>query len=204
MAKFTVKAGETGAIPGDGSGTRNFTTVPKAPGHNVTTNAARRATGQSLANVGAQRGGQAEPAGNRPITGVSPSSPIRSMVPRPSIPANQAETSKDLEARIRANPQPFTYEGGAATLRTDRHDGSTEGVRYNVMAPVNARPQSYGSRVMTKQEMSDAVGGGMPSSAGQNPIIDPSMGRGSGRAPMPGTRNSSTSSRENSRMRQGN
>jgi hypothetical protein len=200
--KYPVRTAVDGAIRGDGSGTRTFTTAPKAPGHLETMNAGRHSSGQSLANVGAQRGGQGEPGGNRPITGVSPSSPIRSMAPRPSIPANQVETSKDLEARLRANPQPFTYEGGAATLRTDRHDGSTEGVHYNVMAPVNARPQSYGSPVMSKQEMSDAVGGGMPTT-GYNAINSGFPTRGNERqAGRPGKVNAGTSSRDNSRMRQ--
>jgi hypothetical protein len=200
MPKYSTPSGQTGESRNTGA--RTYTTTPTPPGLNVTTNAGRRATGQSLANVGAQRGGQAEPAGNRSITGVPASAPIRSMAPRPSIQANQAETSKDLEARIRANPQPFTYEGGAATLRTDRHDGSTEGIRYNVMAPVNARPQSYGSAVMSDKEMLAATGDTKP--GGYNSINSGFPTRGVQRqAPMPGTKNSSTSSRENSRMRQG-
>jgi len=200
MAKYSTPSGQTGESRN--TGTRTYTTTPTPPGLNVTTNAGRRATGQSLANVGAQRGGQGEPAGNRPVTGVSPSSPIRSMAPRPSIQADQAQTSKDLEARIRANPQPFTYEGGAATLRTDRHDGSTEGVRYNVMAPVNAKPQNYGSPVMSDKEMLAATGDSKP--GGYNSINSGFPTRGNQRqAGTPGSRNSNTSSRENSRMRQG-
>jgi hypothetical protein len=124
------------------------------------------------------------------------------MVPRPSIQADQAQTSKDLEARIRANPQPFTYEGGAATLRTDRHDGSTEGIHYNVMAPVNAKPQSYGSPVMSDKEMLAATGDSKP--GGYNSINSGFPTRGNERqAGRPGKVNAGTSSRENSRMRQG-
>src|SRR5580704_2152845 len=78
-------------------------------------NLGRHFQNSRTANVGTIRGGSAEPDGNRPITGVPASSPIRSMAPRPSIPANQADTSLDLERRLVAAPQPFTYEGGAAT-----------------------------------------------------------------------------------------
>src|SRR5260370_21334502 len=107
----TVPATEHGAIRGDGTGKRRFDTTPKPADHNVTTNAGRHHTGEALARVGATRGGQ-EPSGSvvgtgvNAKTGVPSSAPIRSMVPFPSIPANQAETSRDLEKRLMAPPQP--------------------------------------------------------------------------------------------------
>jgi hypothetical protein len=104
-----------------------------------------------------------------------------------------------------ARPQPFTYEGGGATLPTDRHDGSTEGIPYNVMADVNAKPQSYGTLVgcaNTGETNWAASGDSKP--GGYNSINSGFPTRGVQRqASMPGTRNSNTSSRENSRMRQG-
>jgi hypothetical protein len=148
MAKFTVRAGETGAIRGDGTGSRTFTTTPATPGHNVTTNAARHSVGQPLARPGTQRDGQGARRANGVGTGYNQRTGAKpEMTPRQSIRANQAETSQDLERRILAAPQPFTYEGLAATSPTGRHDGSTEGVPYNVMASVNAKPQSYGKLV---------------------------------------------------------
>src|SRR6266481_7602153 len=47
------------------------------------------------------------------------------MKPRSSIQTNQAETSKDLEERLLAATQPFTYEGGAATLPVPSHPDFT-------------------------------------------------------------------------------
>jgi len=197
--KYPVRAGETGAIRGDGSGTRTFTTTPKTPGHNVTTNAARHATGQQLARVGNQRGGQSEPASNKVQTGARPE-----MTPRPSIRADQAQTSRDAEARLLAAPQPFTYDGAAATAPTGRHDGSTEGVRYNVAAGVNAKPQTYGSPVMSEKEMMEAVGYSSGATKSSNPIITGQPTKNNQRqAGKPGSRNANTSGRENNRMRQG-
>jgi hypothetical protein len=196
MAKYSTPSGQTGESRN--TGTRTYTTTPTPPGHNVTTNAARRATGQSLANVGAQRGGQSEPSGNRPITASR-----TAMRPQPGVLANQAETSKDLQERLTKATQPFTNEGGAATLPTGRHDGSTEGVPYNVMAPVNARPQSYGKAVMSEAAMFDAVGYAPGATKGAGSIISGFPTRGAQRqAGRPGKVNAGTSSRENSRMRQ--
>jgi hypothetical protein len=200
MAKYSTPSGQTGESRNTGA--RTYTTTPTPPGHNVTTNTARHATGQSLAKVGAQRGGQSEPSSNKVTTGVPASAPIRSMVPRPSIPANQADTSNDLEKRILAKPQPFTYDTTTPNIPTGRHDGSTEGIRYNVMAPVNARPQSYGSAVMSDKEMLAATGDTKP--GGYNSINSGFPTRGNQRqAGSPGKVNAGTSSRENSRMRQG-
>src|SRR5437588_7185479 len=150
--KQTVEAAETGARGGDGTGTRTLDAAPSAPGRNVTTNAGRRGIGAPVGDPGRIRDGQG-PSGSvvgtglNEKTGVPPGAPIRSMAPRPSIPANQAATSSDLEKRLMARPQPFTYEGGAATLPTDRLDMSKLGIPYNVMADVNAKPQNMGAYV---------------------------------------------------------
>lgn len=202
--KGRIPAAETGKAPGDGSGTRQYTTMPPARGHNVLTNQGRHATGQSLANVGAQRRGQSEPSGNRPITASR-----TAMRPEPGVLANQAETSADLQRRLMKATQPFTNEGGAATLPTGRHDGSTEGVPYNVVADVNARPQSYGKPVgcaNTSELNYDAVGYSRAEIMAARGYREQQSVRGVRSNPrqtaMPGTKNSGASSRDNSRMRQ--
>jgi hypothetical protein len=202
--KSRVPAGETGAIPGDGRGTRTFTTTPKTPGHNVTMNSGRRAVGESLARVGNIPGGQSAPSGNRPITASRPA-----MRPQPGVLANQAETSRDLERRLTKSPQPFTNEDGAATLPTGRLDMSTLGIPYNVMADVNAKPQSYGKHVgcgNTSEINSDAVGysrAELMAARGYREQHGVAGRPGSARqAGMPGTKNANTTARANARMRQ--
>jgi len=166
-----VPTTQTGESRSDG-GTQGMK-MPPALGHNVLTNQGRHAKGSPGGNPGSIRGGQSEPDGNHPITGVAKDSPIRSMAPRPSIPANQAETSKDLEERLQANPQPFTYQGGAATLLPGSVKFAEVGIGYEYIsepgAPLSKRGE--GAEVMGKQAMEDAAsaGGGMPSK-GYNPI----------------------------------
>jgi hypothetical protein len=197
-----VSKGETGKARDDGKGMQGIT-MPKPLGHNVLTQSGRHATGQNLARVGNIRPGQSEPASNKVKTGVPAGAPIRSMVPRPSIPANQAETSKDLEARILAKPQPFTYDTLAATLPTDRLDMSTLGIPYNVMAPVDAKPQSYGKPVMSESDAFAAVGYAPGATKGTGSIISGSPTRGVERqAGRPGNKNTDTSSRDTARLRQ--
>jgi len=210
--KGKVPATETGATRGDGIGTRQFTTMPKALGHNVTTNAGRHATGEAQARVGTIRQGQG-PSGSgvgtgaNQKTGVPAGAPIRSMAPRPSIPANQADTSNDLEKRLMANPQPFTYQDGAATLAAGSVRFAEVGIGYEYKsepgAPLSKR--GYGVAPMGKDAMEAAASvDGMPSSAGVNPVNSGYPTRGNQRqAGMPGTRNTNTSRRDNSRMRQG-
>jgi hypothetical protein len=201
-----VPASETGAIRGDGSGKRRFDTTPKTAAHNVTTNAARHATGEALARVGNIRPGQSEPSGNRPITGVPPGVPIRSMAPRPSIQANQAETSSDLEKRLMARPQPFTYEGGAATLYPGSVNWNPSGaVPYDVHTDPDSGPQVRGGghAPMSDTDAFAAVGYSSGATKSSESIISGFPTRGNQRqAGRPGSRNSNTSSRENSRMRQ--
>ena len=200
--KWTVPAGETGAIPGDGSGTRNFTTVPKPPGHNVTTNAGRRAVGQPLARPGAIRDGQGASRANGVGTGYNQRTGARpEMTGRPSIRANQAETSLDAERRILAAPDPFKYDNSTANMPTGRLDYKTLGIPYEVQAPVDAKPQSYGSPVMSDKEMLAATGDTKPQ--GYNSINSGFPTRGNQRqAGKPGSRNANTSNRENARVRQ--
>lgn len=79
----------------------------------------RHAVGVQKTSVGKWPGSQNEPASNKAITGVSPSSPSRSMKPKPGVLANQAKTSADLQARLAGKaPQPFTNTGGAYTAPT--------------------------------------------------------------------------------------
>lgn len=165
--KGKVPAGETGATRGDGRGTRQFTKMPAAPGHNVTMNSGRHSVGQPLAQPGSIRGGQSAPAGNRPITASR-----TAMRPTPGILNDAKDTSLDLERRIAGKAtQPFTNEGGAATAPTGRLDMSTLGIPYGQAVPVAGRVQSYGSRPQSKSEIEAAASvDGMPSSAGMNPI----------------------------------
>jgi hypothetical protein len=204
--KAKVPSTQTGDSPSDGgtSGIR----MPAALGHNVLTNTGRHAKGSLIAQPGTIRGGQSEDAGNKPITGVPPGAPIRSMNPIPSIPANQAETSKDAEARILAPPQPFTYNTLSAALAAPRVGWNPDGaVPYDVHTDPNKGPQVIGGghAPMSDAEIAAAASvDGMPSSKGVNPINSGFPTRGNQRqAGTPGSRNSNTSSRENSRMRQG-
>jgi hypothetical protein len=127
------------------------------------------------------------------------------MAPIPSIRANQAETSKDAEARILAPPQPFTYEGGSATLLPGSVKFAEVGIGYEYIsepgAPLSKR--GYGVAPQTKAEIEAAASvDGMPSSAGQNPIITGYPTGGARQAGMPGTRSKNASSREIARTRQ--
>jgi hypothetical protein len=196
-----VPTSQTGDSQSDG-GTQGIK-LPSGPARQP--NLGRHFQNSRTANVGTLRGSGSEPDGNHPITGVSPSSPIHSMVPRPSIPADQAETSKDLERRLVANPQPFTYEGGAATLTTDRLDMSQLGEPYNVMSPVDAKTRSMGTHVgcaNTGETNWAATGDSKP--GGYNSINSGYPTRGNQRqAGQPGTRsNKSASGREIARTRQ--
>lgn len=79
---------------------------------------------------------QAEPASNKAITGVSPSSPSRSMRPKAGVLANQAKTSQDLQARLQGKaPQPFTNTQGAATTGTPQSpQGAKPGLEPRIRA----------------------------------------------------------------------
>jgi hypothetical protein len=167
-SKASVPTGETGESKTTGSQGMNW---PEAAGRDPMKG--RRATGEATARIGTIRGGQDATRANgvgtgyNQKTGAAADSPIRSMAPRPSIPANQAETSKDLEARILANPQPFTYEGGAATLLPGSVRFAEVGIGYEYISDPDAglSKRGYGVEPMGKQEMEDAAsaGGGMPS-----------------------------------------
>lgn len=81
----------------------------------------RHAVGKQRTNVGKWPGSSAEPASNKGggITGVSRSSPSRTMQPKPGVLANQAKTSADLQSRLRGRaPEPFANRGEAATAPT--------------------------------------------------------------------------------------
>jgi hypothetical protein len=125
------------------------------------------------------------------------------MTGRPSIAANQADTSRDLEKRLLAAPQPFTYDNTTANMPTGRHDESTYGIPFNQAKPVNEKPQTYGSPVMSDKEMMEAVGYSAGDTKSSNPIINGYGGRGNPRqAGMPGTRSKNASRREQAAVRQ--
>ena len=63
-----------------------------------------------------------------PITGTN-----TAMKPRPGVLANQADTSADLQKRLKKSPQPFTAKGGAATLPTK--SGASGGISTMEPAP---------------------------------------------------------------------
>src|SRR6266849_2580966 len=81
----------------------------------------RHNVGGKTGSAGKWPGNKSEPASNKGggITGVAPSSPSRSMQPKPGVLANQAKTSQDLQSRLQGKaPQPFTAIGAAATNPT--------------------------------------------------------------------------------------
>jgi hypothetical protein len=79
----------------------------------------RHNVGMQRVNTGKTRGGGSEPGGNHAITGVSSSSPSRTMQPKAPILNDAKATSLDLEKRLRGRaPQPFNNTGGAATSPT--------------------------------------------------------------------------------------
>ncbi len=204
MAKYTVRASETGAVRGDGEGTRSFTTKPIPPGRNVTVNSGRHAVGESLARPGTIPGGQGARRANGVGTGYNQKTGARpEMTGRPSIRSNQAETSLDAERRLLAAPDPFKFDNSTANMPTDRINGATLGIEYNVEAPVNAKPQTYGSKVMSDKEMMEAVGYGASDTKSDNPIINGYGGRKNPReSGMPGTRSKNASKREQAAVRQ--
>ena len=69
-----------------------------------------------MARPGSTPGGQAEPAGNSPITGVSRSSPSRINAPRPSVLTNQARTSDGAQRIIPRPPMPFENPRGSVNV----------------------------------------------------------------------------------------
>ena len=88
-------------------------------------------------------------------------------------------------------------------MPTDRINGATLGIEYNVEAPVNAKPQTYGSKVMSDKEMMEAVGYGASDTKSDNPIINGYGGRKNPReSGMPGTRSKNASKREQAAVRQ--
>jgi hypothetical protein len=166
-----------------------ITRNPMAGRHNV---------GGKFAAPGSTRGGQAEPRGNRPITAST-----KNMTPRPGVLANQAETSLDLQRRLAPDraPQPFTNRGGAATAPTGTVNQQRLGVPYGIAAGANAKPQSYGSPVMSEKEMFAATGDTKP--RGYNAINDGFQTHGGKRqAGRPGNKNANTSAKDNARVRQ--
>lgn len=211
--KAKVRAGETGAIRGDGKGTRQFTTTPKPPGLQVTLESGRHYTGGKLARPGSIRGGQGAHAahgvgtGYNQKTGVSASSPSRTMAPRPPVLTDQARTSAGAQRIIQRPSMPFENPYGpknvpAPASQTERFSGNnaTEG-RTRFLQHSSASVHSGTS--LSREEMA-AIGYEPNDTKGDWSLISGQPTRGNQRqAGQPGTNtNRKTSSRENSRMRQ--
>ena len=177
---------------------------------NKTTNAGRHSVGQKTARPGSIRPGQGSSGsvvgtGVNAKTGVSRSSPSRTMQPRPGVLANQADTSRDLMKRLTGKaPQPFTNEGGAATMKVPTHPlfrstGAAKELNYEI-----SNRHSIHNGTKMSAEMMAAVGYGPNDTMSSESIISGNPTRGNRRqAGKPGSRNSNTSARDNSRMRQG-
>jgi hypothetical protein len=125
------------------------------------------------------------------------------MQPRAPVLANQAETSRDLQQRLRGQAtQPFTNKGGAATLPVPtnpayRSTGNPKELNYQI------KSIGCGNTSLSAEQM-DAVGYSPNATKSDNPIISGHPSRGNVRqVGKPGSRNSDTSARENSRMRSG-
>ena len=127
------------------------------------------------------------------------------MQPRPGVLANQADTSRDLQRRLTGKaPQPFTNEGGAATLQPPTHPayrstGNPKELNYEISTKHSVcKPYSLSAEEKAAIGEDDSTFPG-----GYNgPLNNGFRGSGARQAGKPGSRNSNTSSRENSRMRQ--
>lgn len=143
--RATVKAAASSKVKGDGRGMRSLTTTPRTPGLGVTTNAGRHATGEQLARVGSHA--TQRPDTVTPNTGVSPSSPSRSMRPIPPVLTDQY-TSEGAQRIISRPPSPFDnphssvnvpapanpsarYSGDNATEGRTRWGGSSSASVHN-------------------------------------------------------------------------
>lgn len=157
----------------------------------------RHSVGVQRTNTGKQRAGQSEPASNKAITGVAPSSPSRMMTPKPGVLANQAKTSADLQARLQGKaPQPFTNTQGGATLPTSP---SPRGAKPG-LEPKNIYAGKSGVTVTARAlPQTKAVGyGGSAPTTGNNQVISGRTGlqqltrkRGDNGSGYPSKRNAS-------------
>jgi hypothetical protein len=206
----TVQVRRDGVARSDGR-PMNMNPTPRAPGHNVTTQSGRHATGQALARPGTQRAGQGpHTSGMTPGTGHTPKTASRSaMRPKAPVRATGSNAFPDAQRQVTQPPAPFANPQGAKNVPTGRHDGSTYGVRYNVEAPVNAKPQSYGTLVgcgNTSDIDYAAIGTSraeIMAARGSREQDSVRGVRGNQRQTgMPGTKNANTTARANARMRQ--
>lgn len=196
--RATVKAASSSRIPGaEGRGSRSFTTTPRAPGLNVTTDAGRHSTGGRLANSGSQRSGQGASSsgmnpgtGYNPKTGVSPSSPSRSMRPQPPVLTDQ-RTSEGAQRLISRPPSPFDNPYSAVNVPAPANpgerfsgDNATEG-RTRWLRSSSASIHSGTS--LTKEEMA-AIGYEPGDTKSTESIISGFPTKGNSRqSGMPGT-----------------
>jgi hypothetical protein len=130
----------------------------------------RHNVGGRTGSAGKWPGSQAEPASNKGggISGVAPSSPSRTMQPKPGVLANQAKTSADLQARLQGKaPQPFTVTGGGATAPTPSSPRGAKPGGESVANPRGVYAGKSGSTVTARA---------LPSNApiGQKPAINQS------------------------------
>jgi hypothetical protein len=165
---------------------------------NRTTESGRHFKGTPIGRPGSIRGGQAEPAGNKG-GGITASRPA--MRPQPGVLADQAETSSDLQRRLTRSPQPFTNDGGAATMKPPAHpDYRSSGSP----SELRDRPKSVGcaNTSLSSEEMA-AIGYDPGATKGDWSIISGHATKNNQRqAGRPGKTNQSTSAKENARMRQ--
>jgi hypothetical protein len=184
----------------------------RAPGHNVTMNSGRHATGQALARPGDPRPGQGpHSSGNTPGTGYNPkTSSTPRMTPRAPVLTNQ-NTSAQAQQQIMQPPQPFANPYGTVnvpasanqnfkSLQThsqpakNLHGGSSR-------AAYNIKEIGCGNTTPTSADLAAVGYDRRP--AGYN-VVNYFRGPGNRQTGQPGTNtNRKTSARENARVRQG-
>jgi hypothetical protein len=113
---------------------------------------------------------------------------------------DQARTSRDVTKQVMQTPQPWANPKGGAQVPTGRIDNKKIGDFFERPAPVNAKPQSIGTRVgcaaaaKTSADMMAAVGYSPTATMSSEPIISGNPTRNQQRSIGPGSFPQSTNS----------
>ena len=163
----------------------------------------RHAVGQQTARPGSIPRGQGARTANGVGTGYNQQTASKSaMRPKAPVLTNQATTSEGAQRTVRRPPMPFADPQGSLNVpaprsRDYRSDGSPSELRD--------RPKHVGcANTSLSAEEAAAVGYDPSDTKGTWSLISGHATKNNPRqAGKPGSRNSNTSARENSRMRQG-
>ena len=93
--------------------------------------------------------------GRQPISGG-----VGQFKPTPNVLSDAADTSRDAQKLVRANPSPFQNRQGPVNVPVGRVNMQSLGIPYGAPGPVNARTRNVGTRVTagTTAAMLAAVG----------------------------------------------